>query len=241
MLPPLRQGLRIAELFRRAALAMHHEPSEILAGKEGGKRRRGPHEHAHYLPEARGQEEESPARRRITHVMVYAPAGFTPSEVRALSRISYLPWHERKGVDLRLDVRRISKRPPETERDALDLDVVLGKLGQCSDFILASPLFGSSRSWRSVTPFVLPRHVKRDRDRPEDQLLRELEYRGFPRPVELLPVPLEWREFLRRRLQDHDTTPATGFEFSFSEPQSGPILLGYGSHFGLGQFVPVGI
>lgn len=29
-----------------------------------------------------------------------------------------------------------------------------------------------------------------------------------------------------------------GFRLSFSEPVSGPIALGYGCHFGLGQFVP---
>jgi len=30
-----------------------------------------------------------------------------------------------------------------------------------------------------------------------------------------------------------------GFEVVFSEPVRGPIALGYGCHFGLGQFVPV--
>ena len=99
----------------------------------------------------------------------------------------------------------------------------------------------------SRTPFVLPRHRKRG-DEPEDQLVRELRLRGLPIPgqIERTMGPLglaesdtpPWSAFLRHRRYDELTTGYYGFRIEFAEAVSGPLLLGYGCHYGLGQFVP---
>jgi CRISPR-associated protein Csb2 len=125
--------------------------------------------------------------------------------------------------------------------------------GQASDFAGASRLFMRARRWRSRTPFVLPRHPKRGRESADEQLVHELAARGFPRPESLrrldgaaLRDPLagkasltRWVEFEVRRRNRRPTTPVVGFELLFAEPQQGPILLGWGSHYGLGAFEAV--
>ncbi|APR87003.1 hypothetical protein A7982_12352 [Minicystis rosea] len=47
-----------------------------------------------------------------------------------------------------------------------------------------------------------------------------------------------WLSFRMQRTRDrHDErTGFAGFEITFEEEQHGPILLGYGAHYGLGQF-----
>ena len=60
--------------------------------------------------------------------------------------------------------------------------------GVASDFVGVSPLFGSSRIWRSLTPYVLTRHIKfrgpldengrkTMTDSPEEQVAREVSLR----------------------------------------------------------------
>jgi len=49
---------------------------------------------------------------------------------------------------------------------------------------------------------------------------------------------IRWLEFRRNR-KDDPAQIGYGFELEFAEPVTGPVALGYGAHFGLGQFVPV--
>jgi CRISPR-associated protein Csb2 len=185
------------------------------------------HQPVHYIPEARGKT------NRVTHVMVYAPGGFGEVERRALADITILKQ--------------------EHERPALD--VVLGGFGEPKDFAKDSALFGLSHRWRSKTPFVLPRHPQNGKDAPEEQLLQELAVRGFPAPVVVersegamlfdpnagAAAQTRWLAFRMRRprdrrMDDDATAGFGGFVIEFEEEQRGPIFLGYGAHYGLGQF-----
>jgi CRISPR-associated protein Csb2 len=50
-----------------------------------------------------------------------------------------------------------------------------------------------------------------------------------------------WLKFGRMRANGGGSVAAAkgyGFRLTFREPVSGPVALGYGCHFGLGQFVP---
>lgn len=230
VLPLFTDAIEVAEQIRRAAMSRFGSPpSTVLSGKdETGAARRDAHQHAHYVPEARGKT------NRITHVLVHAPEGFGEAEQQALAGIRYL----------------------EQRHERPTLDVVLVGFGGAADFEEVSPLFGVSRRWRSKTPFVLPRHVKKDKDTPKDQLVRELSLRGFPAPERIAPLDgaalfdpgageagkTRWLSFRMRRRRDRgnetvSTTGFGGFVLEFAEPQRGPILLGYGAHYGLGQFV----
>lgn len=223
VLPLFTEGVRVAEQIRAAALARHGTPSVTLAGKDAdGKPLSGPHVHAHYVCDARGR------MPRVTHVLVWAPAGFTEQERDALSQISYLTQRDNRPT----------------------LDVVLAGFGQAESFAGASRLFGASTRWRSKTPFIPPRHPKGKSDSPEDQVALELARRGFPAPTRIerrlgaaLADPgagesgvVRWCEFEISRRRYRPTTWAMGFEITFDQPVVGPILLGFGSHYGLGQF-----
>lgn len=111
----------------------------------------------------------------------------------------------------------------------------------------------SGRTWRSATPFVLPRHPKpraaggRGRDLPLQQLHRELRHHGLPAPersdeVDELPCGGElvaWGAFAV-----HRSRPAAagglrhGFRIRFPRAVDGPFALGHACHFGLGLFLP---
>ncbi|MEY4580823.1 MAG: hypothetical protein RL701_5526 [Pseudomonadota bacterium] len=93
-----------------------------------------------------------------------------------------------------------------------------------------------------ITPFVPPRHIKpRGRNTIQGQVLAELASRLLPTAtVELLPWNDETRKlrhFVRARTKKPPPC-AMGFalRLTFDEPVSGPLCLGYGSHFGLGLF-----
>ena len=118
--------------------------------------------------------------------------------------------------------------------DALQLALVSAGSAQ-----QALPGFaGTSEVWETVTPMVLPRHVKpgRARDEPEAQVLAELEHRGFPTPETIDEIESAWGRFARDRpgQSQHRTKTAVGFRLRFAEPVVGPIVLGANSHFGLG-------
>jgi len=107
---------------------------------------------------------------------------------------------------------------------------------------------GSTR-WRSLTPFVPPRHLKtRGRNSLPGQINAELASRGLP---DMLSCQIfdphtddaarRARHFKRVRGQGAPPPQDVGFvlDLEFAAPVRGPIALGYGSHYGLGTFVAV--
>ena len=168
-LPMMTRAVVVGEALRRAVLAVHRVPSVTLAGKDAdGTPLIWQHRHAHYVADCRGAADPVPGGPlRITHVVVYAPGGLTPSEVTALLGVRYLPSYVYAA-----DVA-------ETE----PLAVTLCGLGQVAG-LHGSRLGQRSTVFASRTPFVLPRHRKRG-DEPEDQLVRELRLRGLPIPRQI--------------------------------------------------------
>jgi CRISPR-associated protein Csb2 len=109
------------------------------------------------------------------------------------------------------------------------------------------PFTGPARRFRSHTPFLPVRHPKSRqgilRDTPAEQVVHELERRGFPAPVRVVPLVGPWSSFRIVRQGKSGCFPylgAYGFELEFDEPVNGPIAVGRNSHFGMGLFLPVG-
>jgi CRISPR-associated protein Csb2 len=245
VLPLVTDTVRVAEIFRRAAMSRFEawcrrhtgeaetfrrtdQPdrffSRTLAGKELDGAMRTDHRHAHYLPTADGADP-----RRITHVTVFAREGFGPAEVAALAGLRTLRYGE--GDSLR---------------------VQLVGLGVPSDF--RQRLFETSAEWVSVTPFVGPAHIGRTgrarylRKSLRRELRRAAERGLLPRAVSegidietpppgSSPRP---REFRRNRERGGGETyrACEAFLIRFRSPIPGPVCLGYACHFGLGLFVP---
>jgi CRISPR-associated protein Csb2 len=191
--------------------------SSFLSGRDATGAPLREHRHAYYLPFDRDGD------GRIDHVLVRCSGGLDREDQLAFEGVRTL-WQ--------------SKGKPVVQ-------VVSVASGIVTD------LLETGRVWTSATPFVAPRHHKPKRGEfgawLENELRRSLTQHGLPLPVHVEPVTsleiaatkrrLRWGEFVRCRKED---SPRRGFGFRilFAEDVSGPFAVGYGSHFGLGQFVP---
>lgn len=234
VVPLITDTLRLAELARRAAMAHYGratggEASPILSGKDADGAPLAGHRHAFYLPT--DEDEDG----YLDHLNVWAPAGFGEAELRALARVSTL----NAGAG----------RAPVTL-------AFLG-CGHPQDFEDSVPVFRKALVWRTVTPFVMNRHVKlrgigekRVVDGPLDQVWREIKRRPqidsrLDRVEYAPPLTLRrWRkvyplEFHRWRPGKPQGGSAFNACIHFSEPAAGPIALGFGCHYGLGLFMPL--
>jgi CRISPR-associated protein Csb2 len=196
------------------------------------------HGHAHIFCEANGR------RDAITHLTVWSATGFDQQACLALRRLNKVWGHG--GHDLRLVL--IGLGQPETFPD-------------CA-------LFGTSKVWCSLTPFVPTRHAKTFRDgRPKmddatgwqigsgaHDLLRLLaikpETAGASiqqdNSITLGAQPdartlrcLQFQTFRRGGGGSRGSAEGGSFKITFPKEVTGPLAFGYGSHFGLGMFVPV--
>jgi CRISPR-associated protein Csb2 len=94
-------------------------------------------------------------------------------------------------------------------------------------------VFGLSRVWRSVTPYQTTRHPKHAQSTPDfiaSDIKAECVRRALPIPqiVEVIDIQEGRRGSLSARLT-----------LSFKAAVRGPLLLGRGSHFGIGLFTTV--
>lgn len=207
----------------------------ILSGKIPGtfENLSGPHEHAYYLCEPDHKYEF------VSHICVFAPAGFEPEHLLLLSTITEL-W--------------------SAQQDRILLEPDAG------DPFADSVVCGTSRYWKSATPYMLARHLrikrseKHIREVYEASLERELferirsdlSVRNYPEPVSITfnrsmglkmgDTYIPWRNFKRTRsaaARQPAINYGHGFFLEFKKPIRGPLALGYASHFGLGVFIPV--
>ena len=191
--------------------------SPQLSGKDGSGVPLKEHGHAYFLPLDRDGD------GRLDHVLVRCQAGLERLDQLALDCVRTL-WQS-KG------------RP--------DVKVVMVALGS------SSTLLQRSATWTSSTPFVPTRHHKPKQSDfgpwLENEFRRALAQHGLPAPLRVEPIAsLElsrtkrrsrWGAFVRSRKED-SSRPGFGFRITFAEDVPGPFAIGYGSHFGLGQFVP---
>ncbi|HEX8424300.1 MAG TPA: type I-U CRISPR-associated protein Csb2 [Pyrinomonadaceae bacterium] len=233
VLPLMQDALPFAEQVRRKLMYLRdrvsRKHSEVITGKTAEGVPLEGHAHAHYLPTS----EKEHKKGRLDHVTIYAPRGFDSEDVAALDKLREISRYY-NGPEVRL--------------------VLIG-LGTPDDFLEDVPLFRKARRWRSVTPFSLPRFATRGagkpprpRDKPEEQLKRELRVRGLPEPVLVSRIdgystseraPVRWLEFQTRRFKGETGYGLAGFEIEFNKKEPGPIALGFACHFGLGLFMPV--
>lgn len=228
-LPMRTRTLPQAELVHRSLISILGQGQrvdcpELVGLDEQGQPLTG-HQHAHILPLALESEQH------LDHVLIWAPMGLGAMAQRAVRRLDRT-WTKGGVGELRLSLVGQGGRA-----QLCDPNWPLGvKLGT---------ILGGSQHWRSLTPFVAPRYVKRGgRNTLEGQIQEELRSRGLPSAVvRLLPwdtQSLSLRHMVRTRRKQGAKPPPVdigyAIELSFEEPVRGPICLGYGAHFGLGLF-----
>jgi CRISPR-associated protein Csb2 len=233
-LPATSRALPQAELLHRALVSAADPGScgacPVLTGCDtDGKPLRG-HAHAHLL------HLDLDGDGHLDHCLVWAPMGLDATAQCAVRRVRQ-SWTKGGKRPLRLAIAGVGDR-----KNLLQLP---GSLGERMAQIIG-PRDGA-RVWTSVTPFVAPRFCKRrGTNTLAGQVAAELRSRGFP-PVEIEqldprePAGLRLRHSVRLRRKGPPPPMDHGFRLrlSFSEPVSGPIAIGYASHFGLGLFAAV--
>lgn len=239
--PRLTDAIILGDRIHLALVKLSNGSSIFTGCDEAGVPLKG-HRHAYIFSESnlalgRGTNGE------ITHVTIYAPAGFGLAERSALESL-----REVRGSGLEVQLTFLGLGLP---LDFAGLDV--GK-GEC-------PIFAESKTWISRTPFIPTRHPKFTRaevaklDRsglqigsPEHELRRLLRLDGFLEPAAIIePLAgtmldgrkVPWREFCCQRESGDGRRAGKagyGFRIEFHEAVQGPIAVGYGVHFGMGGF-----
>jgi CRISPR-associated protein Csb2 len=232
-LPTLARTMPQADLLHRALVSRSGKsgpavPCELSGCDESHHPLKG-HGHAHVLPV------DLDADGHLDHVLLWAPMGFSIEGMRAIRGLRRT-WM--KGGVGELTVALVGE----------GLRSKLPELPEGLDAFL-----GSARSWTTVTPFVPPRFIKRrGANTLEGQVRAELRSRGLPEPERIqcksfpergdLPEKQasHFRHVIRRRRLGNPPPQDLGVfvRVQFQDPINGPICLGYGSHFGLGLFVP---
>lgn len=249
VLPLVTDTLSLTEAFRVAAMSRFNEycksfptdakdylrsdgsgeySSPTLSGKNSDGSRWMCHRHARYLATA---EAEGRERHKITHLTVFAEEGFTPFEFAALARMRTLKSYFRSsGLQVSL----------------------IGQGSTLAPVHGLAALTGPSCEWDSQTPFLgyapvgaagrvayLRKTIKRDW-RKLAELTSNNKHIQLIDVEELTSSPLRPFDFRRVREKDKEAgpRPCGMFRLRFSEEVRGPLCLGYGSHFGMGLFVP---
>jgi CRISPR-associated protein Csb2 len=219
VLPSRFDVVALADLAHQAAVARADGRSQQLRGTDqDGKRLRGRHDHAHYIPVP---ERLDASGRRLDELLIWAPGGLSSADVAIL-----------RGVR-RLKSPRVDDGHPRVVTVVAEglVEAVMPELSRMSAV------------WESVTPFVMANHHKGSLD---EQLLadvrRELRFRDLDDDVMVERVSGPWLKYRRYRLAGeriHQQRAAHGLRLTFARPAGGPIALGQLSHFGLGLFRPV--
>lgn len=237
--PSIRQAISVADRVHVTLCSFAGDKrAMVFTGLDASGKPLTDHQHTHIFCEANG------ARDEITHITIWATMGFDEEARLALRKLNRV--FGKGGFDIRLVLHGIGK--PEDFHDCV--------------------LFGRSRQWRSITPFVSTRHAKTYRDgRPKmaangwqegshgHDLLRLLALQANGKSVAAVTQLDEHEalyEFGTRRLRSlqfqmhrhrgdgrRGNQSGAGFIITFPDPQQGPFALGYGAHFGLGLFAPV--
>ena len=245
-LPRIEDTVKLGELMRRAALAQFgwrtdeatgrsipSAPWQISGRGADGRPLADPaHPHAFWLPE------DADSDGWIDHISVYIESGID-DEVRArLDRITRL-WIAPK------------QRPSGDEPDSATVKewrLAPEGFGRPADFAGSSRIFGVASKWLSITPFLAAGHLKASGYPGE--VLRLLRRRGMDADgveVEELKgiavggterCALHFHRFRSRGGEKQPDAAGALLRVGFPQPITGPLAIGFGSHFGLGLFKP---
>ncbi|UUX93118.1 type I-G CRISPR-associated protein Csb2 [Methanoplanus endosymbiosus] len=223
--PSVRETIEVSERLHRKIMGIYkrvvNDPenrSAAFSGRDADGSPLKDHKHAYILPVDMDKD------GWLDHLVVVSKKPFSSEEITALDRLDKV-WQ------------------PKGKPDIYFVPLKWGNYKEIPDEIPKTKFISS-------TPFVPPRHYRKGRGDFMEWLAGEVKkeavYHGLPEPVEVKPVEkllldngrsLRWLEFRRSR-KGENRQIGYGFEIVFSEPVSGPVALGYGAHFGLGQFVP---
>jgi CRISPR-associated protein Csb2 len=153
------------------------------------------------------------------------------------------------GIDAKAQRAILALRKTWTKGGAKPLFVTVAGMGSLHAFqhLVGNNILGPSRVWVSRTPFVPPRFVKKHgANTLEGQIQSELKARvGIATNVEVLTrdqiTQAQLHRFVRVRRAEGKAPPQDcfyGLKLTFETQVSGPLALGYSSHFGLGLFRP---
>lgn len=228
-LPTVVRSLPQAEhLHKQLVGCLRGRHSRVLTGCDDLRRPlREPHRHAHILPLDLNDDSH------LEHILIWAPMGLDGEAqivIRQLRRT-----FTRGGVGpLRLAVAG----------SVTNIDELVELAGNWG--IGLRRHVGTSREWISATPFVPPRYLKkRGANTLEGQVQAELASRGLPAAQHIEALDPHVSDVARRqrhtvRVRRFGSPPPIdrGFtlKLEFSDPISGPLSLGYASHYGLGLF-----
>ena len=240
-LPLMIRAVRQTEFIHQALVSilnkqLHARDCFALTGRDAsGRKLQHGHRHAHYFPL------DLDGDRRIDHVLVYAPAGLDVTAQRAITRLRRT-WTKGQDTDIFVTCAGFG-----------DVELFRNQLSDANGRPLSTIPPHTARHWTSYTPYVPARHLKPKNHRYTlaDDVRRELQLRGLPAPLhvesfqEQTPdgkrslVDHQFFRFVRTRIDGKPQPPQPnlyGVRMVFDQPQSGPIALGYGCHFGLGIF-----
>ena len=219
VLPLATSTIEVAEQIRVRLMGIHKrlmgDPLKVSSKFSGKDQAGNPlknHRHAFILPRAN-------ERGRIDRVLLYTrdEKGFDQNELRAI-----------------LQVDKLYGKTDEAIRAVATWRGSAGDPGVRPGAAVAV----------SATPFAPVRHWRKGRGSYEEflaeEVRRECRNHGMADPVKVTLLEkstglFEWIEFRRNR-KDDSPRPGYGFRIEFAEPVPAPFSLGYGCHFGLGQF-----
>ena len=231
--PSIKNTLRIGDIARTACMSIYGKKhnggvSETFSGKDfHGKPLKG-HKHAFYLPTYELQNKE------LDHLTILAKNAFTQNELDVLFHLNKLYKY-----------------------NVCDIDLVFQDCGSI-DNLPDIPILRKSKIWRSATPLILSRHIKYRRrstdnpiiiDGPKEQISKELRNRYMlDHKIKSIDI-FDQKHITGTNVQPFDfyiyrshgsigSNKTYTARLEFTEPVQGPITLGYGSHFGLGLFLP---
>ncbi|MBN1854706.1 MAG: type I-U CRISPR-associated protein Cas5/Cas6 [Pirellulales bacterium] len=262
--PRLTEAIWIGERVRTALMSCSARAQQERTGqdldaswvftgkhKDGSPSSKG-HSHAHYLCESSSDEMAG----CISHLTVYAPHGFDSNDILALNRFRRVWGHG--GHDLQFVPLGVGQ--PE---DFGGLDDTSGY----SRLLASSNVWISRTPFVPTDHLKIRPGEAKDSKRRYEAIIRELrrivtkefERRAWLQEhfqlLETIDPIIEsehsgtylggqfttWLKFHRDRIKGKGNRSGPhgyGFRLKFSQPVRGPIVLGYGCHFGLGQFVP---
>lgn len=231
---PLMEALHAAAISHMSKQGYANE-IQLTGTDSGGKRAGGAHRHAHWLPLSL-MKQAAAANDSIDHVLVCLPSdgGFSEAAVRSISAVG---WIYSKGLS-NLSVSTVGQGG--VDEIARQLNRLPAVNANCLSML------STSKHWQSATPLVLRKFLHtRGKKTVVGQIREELAERGFPSPTRIRIESNRWmveqglKGFVLRRQPKKNQPPfaqSWGIGIEFDQPVSGPITLGYASHFGLGMF-----
>jgi CRISPR-associated protein Csb2 len=232
-LPGVARSLPQGEVLHRALVANAFRLSGhslVLSGCDReGNPLTTPHQHAHLL------HFDLDGDGHLDHVLIWAPMGLD-AEAQAAVRATRVIYAKGGTAGLHL---------------------ATAGSGQLADLVGMPPPQGlalarltggpaGSCIWRSTSPFVPPRYLKRNgRNSLAGQINAELTVRGLPEVLTVEALDPHSHDEARQarhftRVRRNGGSPPQDYGFMlvlrFAQPVFGPIALGYAAHLGLGLF-----